>query len=293
MFITATKDMTDTNHSLGITQQARRRAMIVPREHGAWGLLLVPLFTGLVSGFAPEYRGGALFLFTLATLSLFALRTPLESLLGTGVISARTTEERWTAFLGSACFALLATICLSLLMWRGQHRALFLLGAASALAFLMQAVLRRLGHGTRMISQVVGAIALTSTAPAAYYIGTGRFDERAFALWIANWMFAGNQIHFVQLRIRSARAMGLKAKLATGRSFLVAQTLSWILLTLASVWHLLPPLSLMAFLPAVVRALSWFSQKPEPLDVRRLGWSEMNQGVAFGVLLASTFLFPW
>jgi len=282
---------TEIHHPVAITQQARRRAMIVPREHGAWGLLLVPLFTGLVAGFAPEHRGGALFLFTLATLSLFALRTPLESLLGVGVISARTTEERWTALLGSACFALLAAACLSVLMWRGQYRALFLLGAASAFAFVLQAMLRRWGRGTRVISQVVGAIALTSTAPAAYYIGTGQFDERGFALWIANWMFAGNQIQFVQLRIRSARAMGLKAKLASGQSFLLAQTLSWILLAFGSVWHLLPPLSLIAFLPAVVRGLSWFFAKPEPLDVRRLGWSEMKQGVAFGVLLAFTFLF--
>ena len=282
--------MAEINHSV-VPPQARRRAMIVPREHGAWGLLLVPLFTGLVAGFAPEHRGGALFLFTLATLSLFALRTPLESLLGVGVISARTPEERWTALLGSACFGLLAAISLSVLMWRGQYRVLFLLGAASALAFVMQAVLRRLGHGTRVLSQVVGSIALTSTAPAAYYIGTGRFDERAFALWIANWIFAGNQIQFVQLLIRSARTIGWKAKLANGKAFLLVQALSLILLTFASVWRLLPPLSLIAFLPAVVRALSWFFKKPEPLDVRKLGWSEMKQGVAFGLLLAFTFLF--
>jgi hypothetical protein len=27
-------------------QQERRRALILPREHGAWGLLLVPMITG-------------------------------------------------------------------------------------------------------------------------------------------------------------------------------------------------------------------------------------------------------
>jgi hypothetical protein len=25
-----------------------------------------------------------------------------------------------------------------------------------------------------------------------------QLDERAFVLWAANWIFAGNQIHFVQ-----------------------------------------------------------------------------------------------
>src|SRR5438309_3859641 len=29
-----------------------------------------------------------------------------------------------------------------------------------------------------------------------------------------------------------------------------------------------------------------FFRKPEPLDVKRLGWSEMKHGIAFGILLA-------
>jgi YwiC-like protein len=215
--------MTDTNQTAVAAQQTRRRAMIVPREHGAWGLLLVPLFTGLAAGFAPEHRIGPLLLFTTAALALFALRTPFESLLGIAAIPARTSEERWTALIGSACFGLLAAVCLGVLMWRGQHSALLIFGAASACAFLAQAVLRRRGRDTRMISQVVGALALTSTAPAAYYIGTGQVDERAVALWIANWIFAGNQIHFVQLRIHATRATKLKEKIARGHFFLLAQ----------------------------------------------------------------------
>ena len=283
--------MTDTEQTAVAAQQARRRAMIVPREHGAWGLLLVPLFTGLAAGFAPEHRIGSLLLFTTAALSLFALRTPVESLLGMGSISARTSDERWTALIGSACFALLAAACLGVLMWRGQHSTLLIFGAASACAFLGQAALRRLGRDTRMISQVVGAIALTSTAPAAYYIGTGRVDERAIALWIANWIFAGNQIHFVQLRIHAARAAQFKEKLARGHLFLLAQAVLLMILVLAPLWRIVPSFLIIAFVPAIVRGFYWFFKKSEPLDVKRLGWSEMKQGVAFGVLLAFAFLW--
>ena len=74
-----------------------------------------------------------------------------------------------------------------------------------------------------MAAQLVGAIGLTCTAPAAYYIGTGRLSERAFILWAANWIFAGNQIHFVQLRIHSARASTFSQKFAQGKLFLLAQ----------------------------------------------------------------------
>src|SRR5437764_12242816 len=101
--------MNASNHALSTAQQTRRRAIIVPREHGAWGLLFVPLFTGFVAGAAPDYRIGSLLLFSLCAASLFFLRTPLEGLLGIGPIVARNTGERLPALAASAAFGLLAS----------------------------------------------------------------------------------------------------------------------------------------------------------------------------------------
>ena len=264
--------------------------MVLPREHGAWGLLLVPLFTGLVAGFNPEHRVWALGLFTLSAVSLFFLRTPVECMLGIGPIVVRTSGERWTALIASAWFGVLSAACLIELMRKGQHFGLFVLGAAAAGAFGLQAVLRRRGRSTRMVSQVVGAISLTCAAPAAYYVGTGRLDARAFVLWIANWVFAGNQIHFVQLRIHAAGAVTFAEKFKRGKFFFISQLMLLAALTLAAHWHLLAPLVIIAFVPAVVRGSQWFFRKPEPLDVKRLGWSEMKHGLAFGLLLAWALL---
>jgi hypothetical protein len=61
--------MTETSDAVRAAQNTRRRALIVPREHGAWGLLLIPLFTGLVAGFVSEHRIWPLLLFTVAALS--------------------------------------------------------------------------------------------------------------------------------------------------------------------------------------------------------------------------------
>jgi hypothetical protein len=58
--------MNATSDAVGAAQQTRTRALIVPREHGAWGLLLVPLFTGVVAGFASEHRIWPLLMFTVA-----------------------------------------------------------------------------------------------------------------------------------------------------------------------------------------------------------------------------------
>ena len=283
--------MNSTNDPLRAAQQARMRNLIVPREHGAWGLLLVPLFTGVAAGYASDHRIWPLLLFTVAALSLFWLRTPIESLLGTSSLTANTKAERRIAIIASVFFAAIAIGCLTSLMWKGQNLQLLLLGGAAAFALLAQAVLRSLGRKTRMAAQLIGAIGLVCTAPAAYYIGTGQLRERAFILWAANWIFAGNQIHFVQLRIRSARANTFAEKLARGKFFLLAQPLLFASLVVAAFWHILLPLAIIAFVPALVRGTLWFFRKPEPLDVRSLGWSEMKQGIAFGVLLAVAFIY--
>jgi len=279
-------------HNIGsAAEQTRRRAMIVPREHGAWGLLFVPLFTGFAAGFAPEYRIWSLLLFTVCAVSLFFLRTPIESLLGIGSMVARTSGERRTALVASAGFGLLASACLIVLIWKERYSALLVLGAVIGCTFVLQAVLRRLGRSTRMISQVVGAIGLTCAAPAAYYIGTGHLDIRAFVLWAVNWIFAGNQIHFVQLRIRAARATTFTERFERGRLFFIAQLALLPVLVLASLSRKLTPLMIIAFVPAVLRGSQWFFRKAEPLDVKRLGWSEMKHGLAFGILLAIAFLY--
>ncbi len=284
--------MTETSDAVrAALQKTRRRALIVPREHGAWGLLLIPLFTGIVAGFASEHRIWPLLLFTVAALSLFWLRTPVESFIGTGSLTANTEQERRMALVASVLLATLATASLTGLLWKGQDLWLLLLGGATACALLVQSALRSLGRKARMMAQLVGAIGLTCTAPAAYYIGTGRLSERAFVLWAANWIFAGNQIHFVQLRIQSARASTFSQKFARGKIFFLAQLAFFASLVGASFWRVLPPLVIVAFVPALIRGTLWFFRKPESLDVRSLGWSEMRHGLVFGILLAVAFTY--
>jgi len=283
--------MTENGEAESAAQRARRRALIVPREHGAWGLLLVPLFTGVAAGLASAHRTWPLLVFAMATLSFFWLRTPLESLIGTGSLTAHTPGERWTALIASVCLGAVSAGCLTGLMWKGRNSELLFLGAAAAFAFVAQAVLRKFGRKARMAAQLVGTVGLTCTAPAAYYIGTGRLDERAFVLWAANWIFAGNQIHFVQLRIRAARAATFSEKFGRGWFFFLAQPALLVALIFALRWRVLPPLMVIAFAPALVRGTQWFFRKPESLDVKKLGWSEMKHGVAFGVLLALAFIY--
>ena len=205
-------------------------------------------------------------------------------------MSAHTHAERKAAVVACLSLAAVAILCLTALMWNGHYLALLWFGLIAALIFGGQALLKKLGRNVRMAAEIIGAIGLTCTAPAAYYVATGELDLRAWSLWAMNWMFAGNQIHFVHLRIHAARAGGLREKLAAGRWFFVIQVLMVPLLIFAALVHWLPYLAPLVFIPVLGRGFYWFFRGPAPLQIKKLGWSEMGQGVLFGILLTILFI---
>lgn len=276
------------------TEKARRernRALIIPREHGAWGLLLVPMVTAAGVAFRESTNVFPFVLLLTAALALFWLRTPLESLLGISVIRAETKEERNSVAFVVAYLAVVAGLTLTMLLWNGHNPLLFAIGAAAGAAFVAQAWLRKLGRRTRMLSEMVGIMGLTASAPAVYYVITGRFDVTAWMLWLANLLFAGNQIHYVQIRIHSAKLTGLRAKLARSWTFGAGQLVMVGILAGSCLLGWMPWLVMLAFVPLLVRGFYYFVQKPAPLQVRRLGWNELAQAIVFCVLFITTIAF--
>jgi uncharacterized membrane protein YphA (DoxX/SURF4 family) len=205
---------------------------------------------------------------------------------------------------------IVATLALGALLWAWQNPLLWLIGAAAGTAFLGQSLLklmwrqppplsgqsearRRLSKPStqrlRMLSEIVGTIGLTASAPAAYYVITGKFGANAWMLWAANLIFASNQIHYVQLRIHSARIEGLRAKLSRGWGFAAGQLVMTVVLTVAFLSGLLPRVASIAFAPLLFRGWFYFIQKPAPLKVRRLGWNELAHAVTFCALFIAAF----
>lgn len=299
----------ETDGAALLARRERRRGLVIPREHGAWGLLLVPIATGAGLAFRESVHVLPLILLLTGALALFWARTPFESLLGTSAMRARTRGERRLVMNFIAGLGVVAAVSLGALLWNGKNSELWPLGIVAGLAFVVQGLLKQLGrrtpaksafaedgriwsargiHRLRMLSEVVGIVGLTAAAPAAYYVITGRFDLTAWILWVANLIFAGNQIHYVQLRLHTARVEGLRAKLAQGWGFAAGQAGLTVALTMACAEGLLPKLASLAFAPLLFRGWFYFIQERKPLVVRRLGWTELAQGIAFGVLIIAT-----
>lgn len=281
--------MASTTPALHTLTRSRLRSLIWPREHGAWGMLLVPLVTGASVGHPDGERLVWVLLFAAVALGLFCLRTPVEAWLGISPLRPQNDAERRLIHYSIYTYASFASLALGVLLPWARAYGLLLLGAAAATAFLVQAILKQLGRETRMNAQLTGAIALTSTAAGAYYLAAGRLDRTAVIVWAANWLFAANQIHFVQLRIHSARVMTPAEKIVRGQGFLLHEAISLFLLGMAWRAGWLPGLALVAFAPVFFRGLAWFVESPRPLQVHRLGASELVVALVFGGLFIAGY----
>ena len=272
--------------------RSRGRSFFLPREHGAWGMLLVPLVTGAAAGNPRGERLIWILLFAVAALGLFCLRTPVEARLAISPLRPQNEGERRLLYYSIYIYASVSGLALLVLLMWAHAYGLLLLGAATAMAFFLQAVLKRLGRENRINAQLTGAIALSSTSAGTYYLATGHFGPTAAVIWFANWLVAANQIHYVQLRIHSARAMTPREKLRKGTGFLLHQALS--LLALGLTWRggWIPGLALLAFGPIFVRGSAWFVESPQPLRVHRLGISELLYAIVFGIFFIAGFHYP-
>src|ERR1039458_2963674 len=254
-------------------------------------MLLVPLATGAVAALRSNVNGGgALALFILAAMSLFSLRTPGESWLGTSPIKAPNNDDRTFVLKVMAAIGMLAVVSITALLWNGHYLGLLTIGAIAGSAFAMQAGVKKLGRKGRMPAQIIGAVGLTSTAAGAYYVATGKLDHIAVELWLANWLFSGEQIHFQQGRIRASRAANMDEKMKQGLPFFCGQVGLIGVILAACRFGLFSDAMALAFLPVLVRGTLWFVRRYRPLDVHNFGFSELTHSLIFGALLCASFL---
>ena len=272
-----------------MAHSVRLHQLLLPREHGAWGMLLVPLASGLALGLLNSGAAAPALWLALALFALFLSRQPLEILLGTSLLKAQDAAQK--RVLGVAVVLLwLAAAGAALAVARTSAlRGLAIVGGIAVACFVAQQVLARGGRATRLLAQSAGAAALTGASAAAYVAATGRLERMAALLWAANWLFALNQIDYVHLRIQARAASGAE-KLLRARGFLLRELLLVGVLLGAWVAGLAPALMLASFAPVLLRGALWVMRPAQPLRVRTVGFTELAQNIVFGALLVAALV---
>lgn len=220
----------------------------MPREHGAWGILLIPFATAV--GVTGVWNLPVALLLA-SVLCFYVART-----------SWLKKNYRWTALLlaGSAACALPL-----LVVWKLWWLAAF--GAVAApLAF------RKTERGIAM--QLLAVAGLTLTAPAAWYVATGKLDYR---LWLLNALYFAGGVFYVKMHIAAAIARRAD-KFRQGAATMIYHG---VLAVVAALWW---PVGL-ALLPAVARAFVGVARLSPTLRIKRLGWTEVAHSLVFAGLV--------
>ncbi len=261
--------------------------MVFPREHGAWGLLLVPMAIGIAAGALARGRGwGVSTAYLICALAIFLLRTPARTLMGFSLIRAEA-GERMRLVLASAAYAAIAIAMGAILIAHLPLMPLLALAAVGAFSVAAEEILMLGGRPWHLWAHSAGAVGLSSTAAGGYLALTGRLDIAALVLWAFSFVFALNQLHFVHLRLRAARARNVAEKLALGEEFIGVMVACAVPMIVALWREWASPLMLLAFLPAGVARARWFLSEPAPLRIHRLGMTELAHNLVFAALLVA------
>lgn len=264
--------------------------LLVPREHGSWGIWLLPLMVGAVVGYVsgPRATAAPAFWFLLAAVSAFLIYQPLEILLGLSLLRARSQRQERIAILWIMALAIVGA-CSVLELVRLQRVLVLFFGLVGLLCFGMRTLLGR-SRTLRVPKQLIGALGLSSTAAGAYYATTGRIDRTAIVLWLASWLFAVSQIEYVQLRLRMAQVRSRRQRARDSLEVCFLHLLMTGGAIAAGLAGAAPLLLGLAFIPAMMRLAAWIVRPWRPLGVHILGFTELFQGILFNVLLAAAFL---
>ena len=248
-----------------------------PREHGAWGMLYVPLTLALLE--TRHFSWDAALLALSATFA-FLSRAPLQ---------AAARAWRWRKPFGEplklgAIYLTGAGTCGGWLIVSGYQGLLLPAAAGTAILGLnlMQSIDR---EEKSLAAELLAAAALSLTAPAAHYLALREWSADAWILWLLCAGFFTSGILYIKLRIAgiSEKVQGERQRLR--RISAAYHVLLPALLVAAVIAGKLSWVALLAFAPVTVRGLRSSFGPLSKLNLRRAGWLEVAWSLVFLLVL--------
>jgi hypothetical protein len=262
--------------------------VLLPKEHGSWAMLAVPLFLGLVIAPVWHWRG---LILPVAALGFFLMRYPLVLL----VKSRKRTGPkphlwRWAAIYGTVTALSGGWLVIGQELW-----GLLLLGllGVAILGVNLWLVARRQEMSAG--GELAGIAGLALSAPMAYYAASGTLDRTAAVLGLINALYFGGTVFYIKLKVRQQPRLPApeqaSKRLVKAKACLAYQSLVLSLIILLVTLRQAPALVPLAFVPATVKIGlgAWQWQDKRSLNIVRLGVTEVVHAVAFAALVVVTF----
>lgn len=262
-----------------------------PREHGAWGILLIP---PVVIASALGAWPARMWLLMGAVLGLFLARTALEACFGLeDRCGARASAaDRRSAAFGLGLYLAIAAACgLPLVGYFGARWTLGMGAIAVSLSLIYFGLL----HGYRrktLAGEFFGVALLTLTAPASAYLLSYE-TGLAVRFWVIHYLFFLSGLLYVKtkLEVRKANAAleTLAERITRGWPVLVyhAVLAGFVVAMARERW--IPAGAMIAFAPIVARGFWGILRWERRLSLPHLGRSELLHSLLFALLMATAY----
>jgi len=254
----------------------------LPKEHGAWAMLYVPLAAGaLVAGSFPI----RLLLLILSATLVFVAR---ESLIGwvRAWKRRRPVEEprnRAILYLALGAVAGAPLLIVGKLYWLAAMG----LAAATLLAFNTIQSIRR--EDRTIAGEIIAIAGLTLTAPAAYYVAGGSWDVTALWLWMLCALYFASSVFYVKARVHALNPRQRQLAVRARRSCTVYHAVLALVLLILALTCRLDTFVLIAFSPIMVRSFWYLARPSNRVNLRRVGVIELMHSAIFLLFVTLTF----
>jgi len=258
---------------------------LIPKEHGAWAVLFVPLLVG--ASIAGKFTPNVLLL-ALGTLAVFMSYVPAQTLLREWLNASQAPErvraaKFWAMVYLGAGMLFMLPLFLQNLWW------LLGIGTLSVIAFFANFVLTR-HYSKTVLSDLISVLGLTLSAPAAYYTITGKLDQTAALLWLMNFLFFGSGIVYVHTKLRAAALkkpeFSFGEKLSLGKLNLIYHLVVLAIVGILAVQNFTPLFALVAFVPMTIHAIYGTLKLSSTVRFKNLGLILLLHSLIFALLFA-------
>ena len=256
----------------------------IPKEHGAWAVLYVPMFVG--AAIAGELTWNVLLL-AFSALGVFMSYVPVHAVLRHLFVAPLPRERFHEAMLWSVVYVGFGCAFMVPLLLQGYWQ-LLLIGAPGVGAYVGNFMLTRT-LGKTVLSDMVAVLGLSLSALCSWYVVTGRLDTDAFVVWALNLLFFWCSVFYVHMKMRAAAAKQSEAEPSrqwSAAALNVAYHLAVVAIVVGMAFYRLTKLYvIVAFIPMIVHALVGTAKLSRRVRFQRLGFLLLAQSIVFGLLL--------
>jgi hypothetical protein len=257
---------------------------VIPGEHGAWAVLLVPMITAVSSA---GIVSTSLLLLALSALGVFMSYVPVHTVLRDTFVTRQAAEKLYQAKVWAGLYLLAGAAFMIPLLARGFW--LLLLAGLPGAVFFFSSFFLTQRYSKTIPGDLMAVAGLTIGAPCAYYVLTHSLDRAAFVLWLLNFLFFGCSIVYVHMKIRAASSrkpwLTVPEKLAIGKSNVAYHFAVMALVLGLTVAHFVPQLTFLAFVPMTAHASYGTCRLSRHVRFKNLGFLLLGHSILFVLIL--------